>query len=74
MNMKTARNNLLSVELMKTVNLLRKNKILTAENGVFIVSSFQEGNYTPLKNLTTVIPDGYVTVKNTLTRLLEQVE
>lgn len=45
--MKTARNNLLSVELMKTVNLLRKNRVLTAENGAFIVSSFQEGNYTP---------------------------
>lgn len=30
--MKTARNNLLSVELMKTVNLLRKNRVLTAEN------------------------------------------
>lgn len=72
--MKTARNNLLSIELMKTVNLLRKNKILTAENGAFIVSSFQEGNYIPLKNLITVIPDSYVTVRNTLTRLLEQVE
>lgn len=74
MNMKTAKNNLLSVELMKTVNLLRKNRVLTAENGAFIVSSFQGGNYTPLKNLMAVIPDGYVTVKNTLTRLLEQVE
>lgn len=55
--MKTARNNLLSVELMKTVNLLRKNRVLTAENGAFIVSSFQEGNYTPLKNLMAVIPE-----------------
>lgn len=72
--MKTARNNLLSVELMKTVNLLRKNRVLTAENGAFIVSSFQEVNYTPLKNLMAVIPDGYVTVRSTLTRLLEQVE
>lgn len=72
--MKTARNNLLSVELMKTVNLLRKNRVLTAENGAFIVLSFQEGNYTPLKNLMAVIPDGYVTVRSTLTRLLEQVE
>lgn len=72
--MKTARNNLLSVELMKTVNLLRKNRVLTAENGAFIVSSFQERNYTPLKNLMAVIPDGYVTVRSTLTRLLEQVE
>lgn len=72
--MKTARNNLLSVELMKTVNLLRKNRVLTAENGAFIVSSFQEENYTPLKNLMAVIPDGYVTVRSTLTRLLEQVE
>lgn len=72
--MKTARNNLLSVELMKTVNLLRKNRVLTAENGAFIVFSFQEGNYTPLKNLMAIIPDGYVTVRSTLTRLLEQVE
>lgn len=72
--MKTARNNLLSIELMKTVNLLRKNRVLTAENGAFIVSSFQEGNYTPLKNLMTVIPDSYVTVKNTLTKIMGQVD
>lgn len=72
--MKTARNNLLSIELMKTVNLLRKNRVLTAENGAFIVSSFQEGNYTPLKNLMAVIPDNYVTVKNTLTKIMGQVD
>lgn len=72
--MKTARNNLLSIELMKTVNLLRKNRVLTAENGAFIVSSFQEGNYIPLKNLMAVIPDGYVTVKNTLTKIMGQVD
>lgn len=72
--MKTARNNLLSIELMKTVNLLRKNRVLTAENGAFIVSSFQEGNYTPLKNLMAVIPDSYVTVKNTLTKIMGQVD
>lgn len=72
--MKTARNNLLSVQLMKIVNLLRKNELVNGESAAFIVSSFQQGNFIPLKNLIAVVPDSYVTVKKELKDLIRQVE
>lgn len=72
--MNLAKHKVASVQLMKIINLLQKNRFISNENGRFIIHKFQNGNIIPSKNLMEILPEDYSVIKNELKKILSQVE
>lgn len=59
-----------SVELMRLMNTLKKNNVLTNDAISSIVTAYQNGNVTPIKNLIYSLDDRYALIKRNLENLI----